>query len=76
MEAHVGRRQNKFAQYIMMLTILDHCEKVVQRLGTWVAINCWDQVGLDLDGVRTVVAAADDEDPEEAEGEAEGEAGN
>ena len=69
------RRQNTFAQYIMTRPILDLCEELVQRKGTWAAKMQLEQEGLDL-GVKLVMAveeagADDKQGTEEAEREAE-----
>ena len=64
------------SQHIEIQPILDLCEEIVWRTGTWVAKRWKDQEELDLEGARAVAAAADKEGPEEAEGEVEGVEGN
>ena len=49
---YVSNRQNTVAQYIATWSILDLCEKMVQRPGGWVAWRWWEQEGIDLAGAR------------------------
>ena len=60
MGSYFLKRQDTVVQYIAARTILDLCEKTLQRPGYWIARIWWDQEGLDLAGAREMVAAAAD----------------
>ena len=45
-------------QYIATLSVLDLCEKSVQRMGAWVSWTWWDQEGIDLYRERERAAVA------------------
>ena len=70
MGSYFLKRQDTVVQYIAARTILDLCEKTLQRPGYWIARIWWDQEGLDLSGAREMVAAATDRE-EGREGEEE-----
>ena len=57
---YVLRMQNTAGQYIATCPILDLCEELVQRPGTWVVERWWYQEGLDTEGLKAVAYAADD----------------
>ena len=60
------------AHYITTKPIMDLCEGVVRRMGTWVSKQWQEQEGLDMEGEWVAVQAADEGYPEESDGEAEG----
>ena len=62
-------------KYIMKRPIMELCEEAVQRPGKWVA-KWWEHEGLYMEGERVAAEALDEEEPGEAEGEAEGVVGN
>ena len=68
MGSYFLKRQDTVVQYIAARTILDLCEKTLQRPGYWIARIWWDQEGLDLAGARAVLEeAVDVEDGREVE---------
>ena len=68
---YITRRQNTFAHYIDTRPIMDRCERSAWRPGARVSWRWWEQDGLDLEGAKKRVAAADS-DGEDSIGEEEG----
>ena len=66
---YITGRQNTVAQYIVIQTILDLCERSAWRPGSRVSRRWWELVGLDLEGAnKRAAAAAADSDREESIG--------
>ena len=69
METYVSRRQNTVAQYIATMPIMDLCLTAEQRPGPRVAMQWWEQEGMDLEGMRTAAREAEQtEGGEETDG--------
>ena len=75
-EEYVLGRQDMVAHYIAEKPIMNLCEEVVQRLGTWVPKSWWKQEGLDPEGERAEAEAEDEGYSEKAEEDTERVAGN
>ena len=56
---YITRRQNKVAQYIATRPILEFCERSTGRPGARVFRRWWVQDGLDWEGEKRAVAAAE-----------------
>ena len=54
--------QNTVVQYIATQTILDLCERSVQRPRDWVYWRWWEQEGLDIEGEKYRATAESDEE--------------
>ena len=51
-ETYVSLRQNTDTQFISNMTIMDLCLAAEQRPGPWVSTRCWEQDGVDVEGMR------------------------
>ena len=76
MEEYFLRSQNTVKQYIATHLVMDIYREAVRRTGARVYNRWWEQEGLELKGSRVDIKAEADGDPEEADEEAEGVAGN
>ena len=61
---YILKRQNMVAQYIVTQPILDLCESLVQRPGSWVSRRRWEKEGIDLASARERAAATEDDEEE------------
>ena len=57
-EEHVLKRNNICVQYIKTQLIIDLCEEMGQRTGTWVSKRWWKQWGGELAGEWSSKAVA------------------
>ena len=57
---YIQKRQNVVAQFIVTQPILDLCERLVWRLGSWFYQRWWGQSGINLAGAMEQAAALTD----------------
>ena len=62
MGVYIARRHNTVAQYIPTHTIMDSCLAAERKLGMRLSRQWWEQIVLDILGIRAGYSAAEEGD--------------